>query len=722
MRKMKRLASLFLILCAVLCMAQPAAYATDYFLVHYPDPHFNLSNEPNRVATVEEFATYVTTRAYWAEGSTATPATDKNGKAPSAWCAKYLQKEIEKGTINPKKVSYSDPATVYFAAEFLSRCKGQYHYDYEYEYSFSNTSGLTAEQQMYLNVAAECKLIPYTPGMDAKKQITRAEMGNYLPKEIAAHPAAPASSTDGGMKELHVYFVWEYDANEQLRLLKQYSNAITLVSFHAAYVSDADLPLKDGNLFYKEHFNSTNAWEIDRVNAINEAIAYCNENGITPLLSISNFGKGGFDSPTIERMLSTEANQDACIKEIIEAIQRNNFKGVNIGFESVKASCRDAYISFITKLNAELDKHGWVFMNTVGSCFAADMGSAENGSFYDYGKIGDISDYVHIIMYDAYPDTAYMKGAISGPGPMSNTVNIDRVMKYATHRMPSGKILMGLSSFAIDYHVNERIAADVARHEVLKYATAGITETTDVSDGGHFEYTLDGKPHTVYLETDAGMQRRLYKMFRYNLCGASVFYLGSDFPSLYKDAATMSPNRLEVMNAAKEGIIPVNRRNLYKNAISRAEFCDLIVSMIEAKTDDTIDNFMAKKNVSVKQGQFSDTNSKNVLCAAALGIVNGRDNVTFAPNNPIKRQEAAAMLSRLADCMGYSGAASKMEFNDTKSLASWAQEGIAKVSSITDPTNNKRVMNGTGSGKFSPLGTYTREQGYMTIVRLFHAL
>ncbi len=722
MKKMKRLASFFLILCAILCQVQPVAYAADSFLTKYTDPHFNLNNEPNRVATIEEFVTYVTARAYWATGSSATPATDKNGKAPSAWCAKYLQKEIEKGTINPKKVSYSDPATVYFAAEFLSRSAGQYHYDYEYEYSFSNTSGLTADQQMFLNVAVERQLMPYTPGMDVKRQITRKEMNNYLPDGMAAKPAPPDTRSNGDMKELNVYFVWEYDAREQLRLLKQYSNAITLVSFHAAYIGDNALPLNPGNQFYKDHLSSTNAWELDRVSAFKEAIAYCNENGITPLLSISNFGKAGFDSPTIENMLSSEANQNTCVREIIAAVQQNNCKGVNIGFEGVKPSCRDAYISFINKLNAELDKHGWTFMNTVGACFASDMGQAENTSFYDYAKIGAVSDYVHVILYDAFPDTTYMQGKGSY-GPMSNIVNMDRVLKYATHRMPAGKVLVGLSSYATDYHTNERIAADVTRDSVLKYATSGIAATTDGSDGGYFNYTAsDGKPHIVYLESDSGMKTRLLRMFRYGLCGASVFYLGSDFPSLYQNAAQMSANRLEVMSAAREGIIPANRRTLYKNAISRSEFCDLIVSMIQASTNGTIDSFMAEKGVSVQDGRFSDTNSRNVLCAAALGIVNGRTSNTFAPDKPITRQEAAAMLSRLADCMGYSNTAEKLEFTDTKSLAGWAQEGIAKVSGITDPTNSKRVMNGTGSNKFSPFGTYTREQAYMTISRLFHAL
>jgi len=722
MRKMKRLTAFLLVLCAVLCQLQPVAYAVDYFLVNYPDPHFDLRNEPNRVATIEEFVTYTTTKPYWQKGVSTTPATDKNGKSPSEWCAKYVQQQVEMQHFFPQKISYSDPATVYFAAEFLSRCRGQYHWNYEYEYSFSNTSGLTAEQQMFLNVAAECNLIPYTPRMDAKRQITRGEMDNWLAStKPATHPAAPALSSDGSMKELNVYYILEADPQEQLKLLKQYSNVITLVSFYLTWISDHG-PL-EGNQFIGGRLGSKEPWLADDNESYKEAIEYCNQNGITPLLSIGNYGKSGYDSATIENMLSTDANQNTCIQEIIRTIQENNLKGVNLGFEFVNPQCRNSYINFITKLNTELDKHGWLLMNTIGAYFASDTTDPENDSFYDYPAIANVSDYVHIILYDDFSDSAYMTGKVPGPGPMSGLEHIDRVLKYATHRMPAGKILIGLSSFAVDYFVNEKKASDVARNVVLQHATSGITATTDNSYGGYFNYTdSDGKPHIVYLESDDGIQKRLYRMFRYNLCGASLFYLGADFPALYKNAAEMSPNRLEVMSAAKEGIIPIYKRNFYKNAITRVEFCDLIVSMIEAKTKDTIDNFMAEKKVSIKQGQFSDTNSRNVLCAAALGIVNGRENGTFTPYNAITRQEAAAMLSRLADCMGYSGTVAKMEFNDTKSLASWAQEGIAKVSGITDPTNNKRVMNGTSSGNFSPYGTYTREQGYMTIIRLFHAL
>ena len=39
---------------------------------------------------------------------------------------------------------------------------------------------------------------------------------------------------------------------------------------------------------------------------------------------------------------------------------------------------------------------------------------------------------------------------------------------------------------------------------------------------------------------------------------------------------------------------------------------------------------------------------------------------------------------------------------------------------LMDPVSNVKVMQGTGNNRFSPTGTYTREQALLTAVRLFH--
>ena len=161
------LAVMIVTVCSGTCTVSAANWNMNAFLKTYSDSHFNLNNEPNRVMTIEEYIAITYAYSYYGKGSSATPAKDKNGRAPSAWCAKYVQAEVEKGTVIPKNISYTDPATVAFAAEFLSRAKGKYNYDFNNLYSFSGTDGLTPESKMFLNVAVDHSLIPYYAGMNA---------------------------------------------------------------------------------------------------------------------------------------------------------------------------------------------------------------------------------------------------------------------------------------------------------------------------------------------------------------------------------------------------------------------------------------------------------------------------------------------------------------------------------------------------------------------------
>lgn len=730
MKKIKKsITAMLLVICALFSMIAPAYAETDWFLRDYPDPHFDLSYESSRTATVEEFIAYVTAKAYYATGSAAPQVADKTGKMPSAWCGKYVQKEIEKDVFNPQTYAYSEPATVAFAAEYLSRCKGKYHWDYENEYSFSYTSSLTPEQQMYLNVAADFHLIPYTEGMNAMQTIPRSELRTYsdiLANKNLPTVTVPTIVSNNSMKELHYYFSNDTsgdasDDQRQLERLKKYGNNITMVSFSACNISSepnngttsSDALPEDTppapRQFLRHYLNTQ---------PIRDAIAYCNENGITPLLVVGNFNNDIFDSDIIMKMLSSESNMDTLISEIMWILRNYDLKGVNIGFEHVDGAGRNNFTRFLTKLNDTLDKNNMILLTTIGAHFRADEESAD---FFDYDAIGKLSDLVHIILYDDYPDTYYNQWKVQ-PGPMSSLSRIDWVLKYATHAMPSGKILLGMATFGIDYNTTKHNAIDTPRQDLLPKATNGIQELNDKSLGAKFEYTEGGDQHVVYLESLPGVQVRLMRAYRYNLAGVSVFHLDADFPELIQYSTSICNYKPEVMSAAKEGLIPNNMRNLYNSPITRGQFCDIIAAVCTAKSGKSISELLTEKGVSTNPSQFSDTSSPNVLAAAALGIVNGREGGKFAPNDTITRREAAAMLTRLAKCFGKEASGAGKSFSDITSEPDWSKQGIAFISSITDPTNGKNVMGGTGSNTFSPYRTYTREQAYMTTVRLLHAL
>ncbi len=165
-----------------------------------------------------------------------------------------------------------------------------------------------------------------------------------------------------------------------------------------------------------------------------------------------------------------------------------------------------------------------------------------------------------------------------------------------------------------------------------------------------------------------------------------------------------------VDKANANGLIPTYLDNSYQSNIKRGEFCDLVVKLIEVKKGKSIDKVVA--GLGLQKGSFNDTTNNNTLYANALGIVNGIGNGLFDPNGEITREQAAVMLANTAKVLGYDITKSPNNtFPDKASIASWASPQVNFLF-------EKGIMSGTGTG-FEPKGKYTREQAFITIVRMF---
>ncbi len=146
--------------------------------------------------------------------------------------------------------------------------------------------------------------------------------------------------------------------------------------------------------------------------------------------------------------------------------------------------------------------------------------------------------------------------------------------------------------------------------------------------------------------------------------------------------------------------------NFTKN-ISREQFCDIAYNMLR--------DAIGVDNVNLAETSFSDTDNTKVLYLAQEGIISGKGNGIFAPNDTLTRAEAASILYRIARHCGvsfteYSGA----PFADDAQIADWAKNNIYYVVSA-------QIMSGTGDG-FAPLNPYTAEQAISTIQRLYNIL
>jgi len=168
-------------------------------------------------------------------------------------------------------------------------------------------------------------------------------------------------------------------------------------------------------------------------------------------------------------------------------------------------------------------------------------------------------------------------------------------------------------------------------------------------------------------------------------------------------AANPSSWAVSNVNAAiAEGLVPVALQSRYNQAITRAEFSALAVALYETVTGREITGRMT----------FNDTNDINIQKMGYLGVVGGVGNRNFAPNSHITREQAAVMLSRLADAVGQPLAPASPAFADNNRISSWAQGGVGQMQA-------SGIMGGVGNNNFSPGETYTREQSIVSIFRLF---
>jgi len=180
--------------------------------------------------------------------------------------------------------------------------------------------------------------------------------------------------------------------------------------------------------------------------------------------------------------------------------------------------------------------------------------------------------------------------------------------------------------------------------------------------------------------------------------------------------------KAEVEASIALGLVPANMQNGFEDNITRADFSKLVVNLLTVKHGNTVDALLAHYGKTIDASVFTDTKDETILAANALGIVGGKGKGLFDPSGSITRQEAAAMLTRAAKLLGLESGTTAGKFADDAKISDWAKESVAFVASAKDKTNEAFIMGGTGDNKFSPAGTYTRQQAFITMKRLFNAL
>jgi len=159
----------------------------------------------------------------------------------------------------------------------------------------------------------------------------------------------------------------------------------------------------------------------------------------------------------------------------------------------------------------------------------------------------------------------------------------------------------------------------------------------------------------------------------------------------------------QINTAISAGLVPQSLQTKYTQTITRAEYCALAVAFYEKYTGEEI----------TERKSFNDTDDVNVAKMAAVGVVSGIGNNLFDPNANLTREQAAVMLSRLAEAIGKPLPKQAATFSDNTDISLWAFENVGQMQAAG-------IMGGIGNNTFAPKDPYTREQSIITMIRLWN--
>ncbi|HOP10934.1 MAG TPA: LysM peptidoglycan-binding domain-containing protein, partial [Oscillospiraceae bacterium] len=243
--------------------------------------------------------------------------------------------------------------------------------------------------------------------------------------------------------------------------------------------------------------------------------------GVAPMMVITNIEEGGgFSSELGSTILNNQAVQDTLLNNVVQTLQSKNYYGLDIDFEFIYPSDREAYNAFLRKTAALLKPMGY----TLTTAVAPKVSASQPGLLYeahDYPVHGEVADHVIIMTYE----WGYTYGPARAVAPLDQ---VRRVIQYAVTAIPSQKILMGIPNYGYDWtlpFVQGSAARTLSNVEAVEQAArVGANIEFDITaQSPYYYYYSGGKRHAVWFEDARSIRAKLLLVNQYNLGGISYW-------------------------------------------------------------------------------------------------------------------------------------------------------------------------------------------------------
>lgn len=251
-------------------------------------------------------------------------------------------------------------------------------------------------------------------------------------------------------------------------------------------------------------------------------ITLAKQYGVAPVMTLTPFGPDGqFNNRLISAVVNDLAARERLKNEIVGQIMERGFEGLDIDFEYILASDRQAFVDFVAYMREAVNGLGYPVSVALAPKSSADQSSILTEG-KDYPALGAAADYVLLMTYE----WGYTYGPPMAVAPLNK---VREVIEYAITEIPPEKINLGIPNYGYDWplpFVQGKTKAETLGN--IQAVQRAVTERVpiqfdDISQAPFYRYRRDQTEHEVWFEDSRSMNSTFSLIEEYSLRGAGYW-------------------------------------------------------------------------------------------------------------------------------------------------------------------------------------------------------
>ncbi|MGI9018652.1 MAG: glycosyl hydrolase family 18 protein [Euzebya sp.] len=259
-----------------------------------------------------------------------------------------------------------------------------------------------------------------------------------------------------------------------------------------------------------------------------ELVTYAHDRGIAVWPLFGNH----IDPDLTDQVLRDPALRQQVVQGIVAEVRRSGVDGVNVDFENLHDDTRFLLTQLVTDLKAALPD----LVISVDVTAMTDTWVLDNWSTaFDREGLARAADYVMLMAYDQH-------NSLRRDGPVAGLQWVTESTEFLLRTVPADKIILGLPFYSRDWADDPTATQGVDLDATMgmaamarRVAERSQATTFDPVAGQDLHTYTDqaGRPHRVWLEDIASLQRKTALLGSHGLAGIAAWRAGFEQPEVW---------------------------------------------------------------------------------------------------------------------------------------------------------------------------------------------